>query len=702
MLTTLRIKNLALVADLTLELQPGLNVITGETGAGKSILIGALNLVLGERADRTLIRSGADNCSVEAVFDIHKLKAPLPAFLDQNGLEPCEDGQLVLKRTFTNAGTNKQFVNGSPTTLQTLGALGEWLVDIHGPHDHQSLLHAAKQLATLDAFGGLYPAREAFAELVRRRATLEAEKAALVVDEKTYAQQLDLLRFQVREITDAKLHPEEEVQLEQDYQRASNASRLLELSQTALNLLGEEDNSLQSQAASLGRTLQELQRLDAGAGPLAALHEQAAAALGELQTELSRYTDHVELDPARLRELEERLNLVHSLKRKYGATLAEVIAFGDEASSKLQGLERRDEELNRLNAALAKLDAEILRSGNELSAQRRKLIPQLSKAVVKQLAALGFQQSKFDVAIETALPASSANGQSAILNRQSSGLDSIEFQFAPNPGEPPRPLRAIASSGEMARVMLALKTVLAAVDEIPVLVFDEVDANVGGETANAVGEKMLQIAKQRQVLCITHLAPVAAHSDAHYVVSKQVKAGRTISEIALLEKKERVTELARMLGGQSDAARQHAEALLSVSIFFFCALLWFSTGCAQVGHSGDRVRLSSYPGRPSDLKVFGNYDRALTNKVSEYWKSLLSHETRPAKHPAGKVVLDFHLLQDGGVEEISVQQYDVGQHLMELCQRAVLEAAPFGQWTTKMRNAVGTPFREIRFTFHYE
>ena len=555
MLTTLRIKNLALVADLTLELRPGLNVITGETGAGKSILIGALNLVLGERADRTLIRSGADNCSVEAVFDVRDLKAPLATFLDENGLEPCEDGQLVLKRTFTNAGTNKQFVNGSPTTLQTLGELGEWLVDIHGPHDHQSLLHAAKQLAILDAFGGLHPVREAFAELVRRRAALEAEKSALIVDEKTYAQQLDLLRFQVREITDAKLSPDQEAQLEQDYQRASNASRLLELSQTALNLLGEEDNSLLSQTASLGRTLQELQRLDAGAGPLAALHEQAVTALGELQSELSRYTDRIELDPARLRELEERLNLVHSLKRKYGATLAEVIAFGEDAARKLHSLEQRDEELNRLNATLAKLDAEMLRAGQELSAQRRKLIPQLSKAVVKQLAALGFQQSKFDVAITTA--------ESAHAPRTTHhGLDEIEFQFAPNPGEPPRPLRAIASSGEMARVMLALKTVLAAVDEIPVLIFDEVDANVGGETANAVGEKMLQIAKQRQVLCITHLAPVAAHSDAHYVVSKQVKAGRTISEIALLEKKERVTELARMLGGQSDAARQHAEALL--------------------------------------------------------------------------------------------------------------------------------------------
>ena len=370
MLTTLRIKNLALVADLTLELQPGLNVITGETGAGKSILIGALNLVLGERADRTLIRSGADSCSVEAVFDVRKLKAPLAAFLDENGLEPCEDGQLVLKRTFTTAGANKQFVNGSPTTLQTLGALGEWLVDIHGPHDHQSLLHAAKQLSILDAFGGLDPAREAFAELVRRRATIESEKSALIVDEKTYAQQLDLLRFQVREITEAKLQPGEEVQLDQDYQRASNAAKLLELSQTALNLLSEEDNSLLSQASSLGRMLHELQRVDAGTATLTALHEQAAAGLAELQAELARYADRVELDPARLRELEERLNLVQSLNRKYGATLVEVIAFGEEARRKLQSLEQRDEELSRLNTALAKLEAEILHTGRRCGRSR--------------------------------------------------------------------------------------------------------------------------------------------------------------------------------------------------------------------------------------------------------------------------------------------------------------------------------------------
>jgi DNA repair protein RecN (Recombination protein N) len=559
MLTTLRIKNLALVADLTLELQPGYNVITGETGAGKSILIGALNLALGERADRTLIRSGSDSCSVEAVFDVARLKTPLASFLEENGLEPCEDHQLVLKRAFTSAGTNRQFINGSPTTQNILATLGEWLVDIHGPHEHQSLLHPARQLAILDAFGGLDGEREAFGELVRRRAALEAEKAALVVDEKTYAQQLDLLRFQADEISTARLQPEEEAQVEQDHRRASNAAKLLQLSQAALGLLSENETSLLTQAGIIGRTLQELQRVDASAAPLLTLHEQAMAALRDLQAELSHYADKADIDPARLQQLEERLNLIHSLKRKYGSTLAEVIAFGEEARRKLQSLEQRDAELGRLNAGLQKLDVELWRAGQALCAKRRKIIPQLSKAVSKQLADLGFKQSRLDITLSTFDQSDSTFHVSRFTHQ---GFDTIEFQFAPNPGEPVRPLRAIASSGELARVMLALKTVLAAEDQIPVLVFDEVDANIGGETANAVGEKMQQIAQKRQVLCITHLPQVAAPASAHYVATKQVKGGRTISEITRLDPQERVTELARMLGGQSDAARRHAEALL--------------------------------------------------------------------------------------------------------------------------------------------
>jgi len=550
MLTTLRIKNLALVSDLTLELQPGCNAITGETGAGKSIILGALNLVLGERADRSLIRSGEESCLVEAVFDVRNLRALLKGFLEENGLEPCEENQLVLKRTFTNTGTNRQFINGSPTTLNTLATLGEWLVDMHGPHDHQSLLHPLKQLLILDAFGGLEKARQSFGELMRRRSLLENEKSVLIVDEKTYAQRLDLLRFQVDEISAARLQPDEDKSVEEEYNRASNAAKLLQLSQAALEALSESETSLLTQSGVIGRVLAELQRVDAGAANLVGLHTQFAELLRELQSAVSHYADKVDVDPARLAELEERLNLLHSLKRKYGATLAEVIAFGDDAKQKLTALESRDVDLARLNAALEKLNAEILIVGKKLSNARKQVIPQLAKAVSSQLKDLGFRQSKFDVAIDSASEPSA------------SGLDVVEFQFAPNPGEPAKPLRAIASSGEMARVMLALKTVLAAEDEIPVLVFDEVDANIGGETANAVGEKMKQIAANRQVFCITHLPQVAAPADAHYVVTKLVADGRTISEIKLLDKKSRVTELARMLGGQSDVARRHAEALL--------------------------------------------------------------------------------------------------------------------------------------------
>src|SRR5438046_2291719 len=369
MLATLRIKNLALVADLTLELQPGYNAITGETGAGKSILIGALNLVLGERADRTLIRGGNDSCTVEAIFDISKLRAPLKAFLAGTGLEPCENNQLVLKRTFTATGVNRQFVNGSPTTLNVLAALGEWLVDIHGPHDHQSLLHSAKQLAILDAFGGLDSVRDNFAGLVRHRAALETEKASLIVDEKAYAQQLDLLRHQISEIAAASLRPGEEAELEREHRLASNAAKLLELSQGALRLLSEDDSSLAAQAGALGRAVQELKRLDPDAVCLLSLHEQALCFLRELQSDRSHYADKLDSDPARLQALEQRLNLIQSLRRKYGATVPDVIEFGERARQKLENLEQRDAQLDHLRAEIKKTDDELMRVGGELSAQ---------------------------------------------------------------------------------------------------------------------------------------------------------------------------------------------------------------------------------------------------------------------------------------------------------------------------------------------
>jgi DNA repair protein RecN (Recombination protein N) len=337
---------------------------------------------------------------------------------------------------------------------------------------------------------------------------------------------------------------------------------LLQLGQAGLELLSENETSVLAQARIIRRTLHELQRLDESASPLLNLHEQNVALLQELQDGLSKYVDKVELDPAQLHQLEERLDLLHSLKRKYGATVAEVIAFAEEAARKLHALEQRDAELERIQTELQKLSNKLWKAGESLSGKRRKLLPQLAKATAKHLSDLGFKQSRFEVALTTL---SQPDFTQSLAQPSHSGLDTVEFQFSPNPGEPLKPLRAIASSGEMARVMLALKTVLAAQDRIPVLVFDEVDANIGGETAHAVGEKMQQIARKRQVLCITHLAQVAACASGHYVATKQTRAGRTISEIALLKSDERITELARMLGGQTEAARKHAEELLGAA-----------------------------------------------------------------------------------------------------------------------------------------
>jgi DNA repair protein RecN (Recombination protein N) len=559
MLTTLRIKNFALVDELTLELSPGYNVITGETGAGKSILIGALTLVLGERADRTLIRDGTDVCSVEAVFDVSGLRAPLREFLEENGLDACQDGQLILKRSVTAAGTNRQFVNGSPTALSTLAAVGEWLVDIHGPHDHQSLLQPARQLAILDAFGKLEAEVDAYAALLRARQGLQEQKAALIVDEKSYLQQLELLRFQASEIRDARLEAAEDEQLNQEYSRASNSARLLQLSQVALEVLSENETSLVNQAGVLGRTLQELVRLDSAAADFVQTHEQCVSILHELRKALDDYAETVELDPARMQQLSDRLDVINSLKRKYGPSLTQVVAFGEEASQKVASIEQHDAELGRIDSELSRLEGELWQAGRALSARRRKLLPLLGQAVREHLADLGFKQSRFEVSLASL---DEAEFKQQLARPSFQGLDTVEFLFAPNAGEPSGALRTIASSGELARVMLAIKTVLAAEDQVPVLVFDEVDANVGGETANAVGEKMRRIAQKRQVLCITHLPQVAATASAHFLASKTVRAGRTYSKISLLDLEDRITELARMLGGQTTTARKHAQALL--------------------------------------------------------------------------------------------------------------------------------------------
>ena len=557
MLTDLRIKNLALVDDLAIQFGPGYNAVTGETGAGKSIVIGALGLVLGERADRTLLRDGSEQCSVEAIIDVSSLGNDFHDHLDENGIEPCEEGQLLLKRSFSASGSNRQFVNGSPTALSVLASVGEWLVDIHGPHDHQSLLKSGRQLEILDAYGGLEADRKAFAAKVDERTALESKKAELIVDEDAYERELDLLRFQVNEIETAQLKPDEEGELEQAFKRSNNAARLAELAAETKAILNGAEPSAQDLIANAGRTLQEMAELDAEAEALLEQQSQLNEQFAELANAVEDYAERLSLDPEQMRQVEERYNLVQTLKRKYGNTLDAVIEFGAKAADRLAKLESRDEELAKLKEEIDKLDQTIQTLGQAMSESRKQVAPKLVEEAERQLNDLGFLQSRFDVEIVD--PSELGQAPTPISR---SGFDQIEFLFAPNPGEPFKPLKSIASSGEMARVMLALKTVLASQDSIPILVFDEVDANVGGETAAVVGQKMRQIGAKRQVLCITHLAPVAAAGAAHYLVEKEVAEGRTITNVLPLSDQGRVDELMRMLGGGGDAARQHAEELL--------------------------------------------------------------------------------------------------------------------------------------------
>lgn len=549
MLVALRIKNLALVDDLSIEFGPGFNGITGETGAGKSILIGALNLTLGERADRDWIRSGADSCTVEAVFDVDQLSG-LQGILSELGLEECQDSQLILKRVFTSAGSNRQFANGSPCTLSALKQIGELLVDMHGPHDHQSLLKTEAQLRILDNFGNLGKERDAFAGVLGEIRRIEAKKGELVMDEKEFLRQLDLLQHQSQEIEAARLVPDEEEKIESDYRLANNSQKLIQQLQRAQDALSEGEVNALSLLTQAERALTELAKIDPDTATLEETNRNLMVQIQELNSSLGRYLSRVDIDPDRLAFLSERMTLIQGLKRKYGKTLEEVITYGKESSARLKQLQGREAELQKLEQQLAEKKKLLAKAGQALSSARKKSIPKLVSTVSKHLSDLGFAQSIFEAELKPSEP-------------NPYGMDSIEFRFAPNPGEPTKPLREVASSGEMSRVMLALKTALADQDEVPVLVFDEIDANVGGEIGNNVGQKMAQIGKRHQVLCITHLPQVAVCATTHHSVQKIVEKGRTFTRIELLDEDERVKEIARMLGGKSETAIKHAKEMLS-------------------------------------------------------------------------------------------------------------------------------------------
>src|SRR5258708_7243105 len=550
-LTLLRIKNLALVEELEWHIGSGFIAVTGETGAGKSIIIGALQLLLGERADKSLIRTGADVCTVEAVFSGNALQKLNPQLVEA-GVEPCES-DLILKRTLSTTGTNRQFINGSPTILSILKNLGDDLVDLHGPHDHQSLLSPDTQLSLLDSFARAEEQLDEYRKHYRQLQTLLAEHSAFDTAETAREQELDLLRHQMTEIKSANLVAGEEEEIENRYKLASNSKRLIELASAIDNKLAESDGSVLSQLAETQRLLRELEKIDSSITQLSSAHAASVVELSEIARALSSYAERLDLDPEQLAALEQRVSLFETLKRKYGGAIAEVIAFGERAAERMRKIEGRDMELERLAKEIENVRAQMSRAGEALRKLRTKAAPKLSENIRRNLRDLGFRQSEFEAKL------------SALDEPRPSGFDAVELLFSPNPGEPLKPLRAIASSGEISRLMLAIKSALAAHDEIPLLVFDEIDTNVGGEIAHAVGVKMQTLRLNHPVISIPHLAPVAAAASSHFVVTKEVVSGRTFSNLEEVTAKARREEIARMLGGKSESALQLAASLLKNS-----------------------------------------------------------------------------------------------------------------------------------------
>lgn len=549
MLSVLKIRNLALVEDVTWELAAGLVGVTGETGAGKSIIVGALKLILGERADRSLIRTGQDACTVEASFHLKDAKA-VDAVLEDAGLEPCQDGELIVKRTISASGANKQFVNCSPVTIQVLKSLGEFLVDLHGPHDHQSLNSRERQMDMLDKFAGIEEQLAKYESAWKEWRAAATELDELENSERASSQQIDMLKFQANEIASADLKAGEEEEIESKHRIAANGARLAELCGAITSRLSDGEGSVIDGLREISRSIHELEKIDPGTAKMFEGFKSAQIELTELESSVADYAEELEIDPAELARLESRIDTIQKLKRKYGRTIGEILEFLAETERKLSRIENRGEEIAKLQKLVKEREAEVLKLGKQISKKRADAAPKLAKEVASHLADLGFKQSVFAAQLTN------------LSEPAKSGLEEVDFHFAPNPGEPSKPLRMTASSGEMSRVLLAVKSALAKQDAVPLLVFDEIDANVGGNIAEAVGRKMAALGATHQVIAITHFPQVASLAKSHFVVTKEIKGGHTKSQISEVASDERVEELARMLGGNITSAREHAKSLL--------------------------------------------------------------------------------------------------------------------------------------------
>jgi DNA repair protein RecN (Recombination protein N) len=549
MLRELRLKNFAVVESVTVPFTPGFNVLTGETGAGKSMLIDALVLIRGARAQADVIRAEADSATVEAVFELGGA-AGAREVLEEAGLAPDDNGEVVVRRELARSGRHRAFVNDSPVTVGLLERLGDALVEVHGQHEHQRLLEPARQLELLDRFADAEEACARVGALHAKYRAARDEAERMRGADRDRAQREDLLRFQVSELDAARLRAGEEEELRGELRRLQHAERVTTGLAEAADLLDEAPQSASERLARVARILQDLGRIDPAFAAPGEPVEAARIQIDEALAAVRRLRDGTPAEPGRLDAIHERLDVLTRLKRKYGEDEAAMLRFRDEAARELSRLERHEELIAGQERVLGELEAELAAAAAALSERRRAAAGRLAGQVERALRALGMERAVFRVGLD---------GAPAVGPR---GADRVELRLSANPGEEVRALAGVASGGELSRTMLALKSVLARADRMPTLIFDEVDAGIGGQVASVVAQTLAAAAEGRQVLCVTHLAPIAAAAAHHLRVSKSVRGGRTRVAAAPLAGDERVEEIARMLGGPAATAREHARTLL--------------------------------------------------------------------------------------------------------------------------------------------
>ena len=576
MLSELMIRDLAIIDHLQLGFTPGFCVLTGETGAGKSIIIDAVSLLLGGRAEADVIRAGADRALVEGVFFLdNETESRLQPLLEAQGLEGDAPKLLVLGREIRRGGRTVCRVNGRAVSLKMLSGIGEQLVDIHGQTEHLSLMRAHEHVDMLDRFGGLGPLRNQVGALVRELREVRKELADLRQDERELANRMDLLRYQVGEIESAHLRPGEEKDLLLERARLANAEQLAQSAEAAYRALveGEDDRrSAIDLVQEATRAVVTLARLDASNAGLQATLAAVSDQLDDLARTLRDYRDQIEFNPERLDQVGERIALLHHLQRKYGDGIEGVLAFEAEARRRLETIEHSGERIAELEAGEDRLLHAIGGAGAELSSQRRAASDRLAAGIEAQLDELSMAKARFDTAITWREDPEGAFVEGRRVAFDHAGLDQVEFLIAPNVGEGLKPLVKIASGGETSRLMLALKTVLALADRTPTLIFDEIDAGIGGRVGAIVGQKLWALttgdgalACRHQVLCVTHLPQLASYADQHLLVSKGVAHDRTLTQVCALDRPAREREIAAMLGSVTDLTQASAREMLAAS-----------------------------------------------------------------------------------------------------------------------------------------